>query len=67
MVAGEGRSPRPHWVLCGRIRKVEAGEATVEFTRGSVICFGAVDLVFEVAEVVGFVVALYRGCPLDGH
>jgi hypothetical protein len=24
-------------------------------------------LVFEVAEVVGFVVALYRGCPLDGH
>ena len=47
--------------------KVEAGELAVEFTRGLVIGASGVDFVVEVAEVVGSVVAPYRGSPFDGH
>ena len=47
--------------------KVEVGELAVEFTRGLVIGASGVDFVVEVAEVVGSVVAPYRGSPFDGH
>lgn len=43
--------------------KVEAGELAMEFTRGFVISFGGFYLIVEVAEVVGFVIAPYRGGP----
>jgi hypothetical protein len=33
----------------------------------SIISSGGADFVVEVTEVVGSVVAPYRGCPFDGH
>ena len=53
--------------VCGRIRKVECGELAVVFPCPSIISSGGADFVVEVAEVVGSVIAPYRGSPFEGH
>jgi len=43
--------------------EVQGGEVVVELASGFVISSGGVDLVVEVAEVVGFFIAGYLGLP----
>jgi phosphoenolpyruvate synthase/pyruvate phosphate dikinase len=56
-----GRATRPD------LKVGICGELAVVFPCGSIVGTGGVDFVVEVAEVVGSVIAPYRGCPFDGH